>query len=168
LFVPKCFCFFETNATPAESLKGGTFINYEINMSTMEKYLIIATLVGAVGPGIYEAHRASLLQEQTKSLLIQQDSLTWQLQNERAQASNGLTETQQRRVETPRERLELIKLRAAADRLRPNGRELAQWKAETAPNNGQKTADPSQPVSSPTTPTEQAALQVSMQNHSER
>jgi uncharacterized protein YlxW (UPF0749 family) len=61
-------------------------------MTTIQKAMITAALLTAVGAGVYEARRASQLREQVQALQQQQTPLTEQiqhLQRERDDATNG-------------------------------------------------------------------------------
>ncbi len=64
-----------------------------IAMTTLQKYLLTATLVAAIGVGIYEATQNSLLRSRNQALEQQKASLveqTQRLQRERDQATNRL------------------------------------------------------------------------------
>src|SRR5438093_2734173 len=62
-------------------------------MSALQKTLITASIVAAVGTGIYEAHQVSTLHSQVRSLQQQQSLMAGQIQQlrrERDDASNRL------------------------------------------------------------------------------
>jgi len=105
-----------------------------IAMTTIQKTLIVTSLVAAIGTGFYEAHRASHLQEQTLALRLEQDSLAGQLQQEREEAAVKLAAAQQGSGPSRSDLSNLLKLRAEVARLRGNARELAQLKAAAASN----------------------------------
>jgi hypothetical protein len=101
-------------------------------MTSIRKALIVTALIAAVGTGIYEAHRASQLQQLAQALLLQQDSLTTQLRHESKEAANELAAARQPGNQSLNDQAELRKLRAEAARLRGAARELAQVKADAA------------------------------------
>jgi RNA polymerase sigma factor (sigma-70 family) len=88
-----------------------------ILMTTFQKALVAAALAGAVGTGIFEARRASALQERTAALTAEYDSLTRQMQEEREEASRKLAAAQRKNAPAPGQLSELMKLRAKVDRL---------------------------------------------------
>lgn len=64
-----------------------------IGMTTLQRTLVAATIIAAFGTGIHQAHRASALQTQVRTLRQQQTALTAQirqLQHERDEESNRL------------------------------------------------------------------------------
>jgi len=104
-------------------------------MTTLQKVLITTTVAAAVGTGIYEAHRASLLQERALALERQQDSLSAQnrqLQHERDDAANHLAATRDELGRSRRAPAELLKLRAEVARLRGDAQALARLKEAEA------------------------------------
>ncbi len=107
-----------------------TIANCEINMNSIKKAFIVTALMASVGTGIYEAHRASQLQQLAQALLLQQDLLTTQLRHERELAANELAAARQPSGQSLNNQAELRKLRAEAARLRGAARELAQVKAD--------------------------------------
>ena len=90
----------------------------KIVMTTLQKALIAAALAGAVGTGIYQAHRATVLEEQTAALRLEHDALAKQLQDERTEASNKLAAAQLRTTAPKADLSELMKLRAQVASLR--------------------------------------------------
>jgi len=115
-------------------------VTKNIIMTTLQKALVATTLAVAVGTGIYEAHRASNLQEQAQKLQLQQDSLAQQLQAERDAASNALAAAQRQTGQTHSDMSELLKLRAEVTRLRGDARKLAQLKSGAASTQDDPTA----------------------------
>ena len=106
-----------------------------IAMTTASKALIAATIVAAIGTGIYEVRQNSRLHEQNQMLLQQQDSLTdqnRQLQKELDQTTSTLAAARLAPGQSPNNATELARLRGEVTRLRQDARELAQWKAATA------------------------------------
>src|SRR5437867_4110355 len=92
-----------------------------IAMTTMQKAVIGATLVAAVGTGIYEGHQASNLKSEVRALQQQQAPLAeqiQQLQRERADVANRLAALQQQNEQLRRDTAELAKLRGEVARLR--------------------------------------------------
>jgi RNA polymerase sigma factor (sigma-70 family) len=103
-----------------------------IAMTMIQKALITAAITAAVGTGIYEARRASRLQEEARSLQQQQDVLSetnQRLQKERDDAAERLAALQKQAGRSKDEVSELLKLRGEVARLRGDSRELAQLKA---------------------------------------
>jgi RNA polymerase sigma factor (sigma-70 family) len=107
-------------------------ITKSIAMTTLQKALIGTALAAAVGTGIYQAHRASMLEEQTAALRLEHDALARQLQEERTEASNKLAAAQLKRTPSQGDLSELMKLRAQVAKLRDDARELAKIKAAAA------------------------------------
>ena len=103
-----------------------------LTMTTIQKTLITTAIAVAVGTGIYEARKASRLQEQTQALQQQQDSMAEQnrqLQKERDEAARKLAEARQAIGEAGAVPRELLKLRAEVTKLRGDSQELAQLKS---------------------------------------
>ncbi len=97
-------------------------------MTTLQKTLITATLVAAVGTGIYEARQASQLREQNQTLQQQQLSLSEQiqrLQQERDDATNRLASLAEEIGKTKSNNSELLKLRGEIGALRRQTQMLA-------------------------------------------
>ncbi len=85
-----------------------------ITMTTLQKTIIGATLVAAIGTGIYQTHQVSDLREQVRSLQSQQ---ALQIQQVRDEASTNLA-TLRFENEQLKSNAELIKLRGEVARLR--------------------------------------------------
>jgi RNA polymerase sigma factor (sigma-70 family) len=115
-------------------------VTKNIAMTTIQKTLISATLAAALGTGIYQAHRASLLQGQADALRLQNDSLAMQLQQERDASSNKLATAQLKSSQSRGDLSELLKLRAQVAKLRDDARELAKLKAGGASTDNDPTA----------------------------
>lgn len=86
-----------------------------VAMTTLQKALIAATLVAAVGTGIYEARQASRLRSQVQTLRAQQAE---QLMREREEAASELAGLRAENEQLKRNAAELLKLRAETTRLR--------------------------------------------------
>ena len=82
-----------------------------IAMTTLQKTLITATLVVAVGTGIYEARQASRLRNQVQTLQQQQIEQIQQLSHERDDATNQLAALRNENERLNRNTAELLKLR---------------------------------------------------------
>ena len=98
-----------------------------IAMTTLQKTLITATLAAAVGTGIYQAHEASTLRSQTRTLQQQAAPLSEQI-NQLTRDRDGAT-LQLAALRNENERLnrnsaELTRLRSEVGRLRQTEREL--------------------------------------------
>src|SRR5437667_1897230 len=94
-----------------------------IAMTTLQKTLITSTVVAAVSTGVYEAHRASQLQEQNQAFQQRQAPLVEQLgllQRERDDATNRLASLVDELAKTKNNNIELLKLRGEVARLRGN------------------------------------------------
>jgi RNA polymerase sigma factor (sigma-70 family) len=94
-----------------------------ITMTTIQKTVITAALAAAVGTGIFEAHQAAQLREQTQVLQQQQASLTEQirqLQQEQDDATNQLTAllAENEQLKSNSNENELLKLRGEVGVLR--------------------------------------------------
>jgi RNA polymerase sigma factor (sigma-70 family) len=103
-----------------------------IAMTTLQKALIVITIAATTGTGIYEARRSFSWEEQTRALLLRQDSLAkenQQLQKERDDAATKLTAAQHETGQPRRDVSEILKLRAEVTKLRSDSGELAQLKA---------------------------------------
>ena len=127
-----------------------------IAMTTLQKTIVGATLVVAVGTAIYEAHRASTFQAKVETLEQQQAPLagqTQQLRRERDDATNKFAALQQENQQLRRGTGELAKLRGEVARLRPlqedvlslqkmtaqSASRLAEWKLDQVMNVGRAT-----------------------------
>ena len=98
-------------------------ITKAIAMTTLQKALIGATLVAAVGTGIYEARQASRLRAENQTLQQQQTPFSeqlQQLQREREEATNRLAAARDEiaRLKAGPERAEVLKLRGEVGTLR--------------------------------------------------
>src|ERR1017187_10345308 len=94
-----------------------------ITMTTLQKAIITATLVAAVGTGVYEARQVSQLGEQVQALHQQQAPLTeqiQQMQRERDDATNRLASLANEITRMKNGSAELLKLRGEIARLRGN------------------------------------------------
>ncbi len=96
-----------------------------IAMITLQKALIITTVVAAVGSGIYEARQASI--QRTAVQALQE-----QLARERDHAAQQLAELRDENQRLNRDAAELASLRSEADGLRRDSEELAALKKDIA------------------------------------
>jgi hypothetical protein len=97
-------------------------------MTTMQKTLVAATLAAAVGTGIYEARRASMLTESVQTLQQQQAPLTAQVGHLRRQRDDAVSKSaalQQENERLRQDTAELAKLRGEVARLRRDAQDLA-------------------------------------------
>jgi RNA polymerase sigma factor (sigma-70 family) len=111
-----------------------------IAMTILQKALITATIVAAVGTGIYEARQASTMRSQVQTLQQEQAPLADQLavlkaENERL--SNAVTQAGDSQALSQTQLHELLKLRSKANLAQTDSRELAQLKAARAGETGQ-------------------------------
>jgi RNA polymerase sigma factor (sigma-70 family) len=105
----------------AASVAGTIGITKTIAMTTLQKALIAATLVTAVGTGFYEAHRASALQEQLQTLQSASVSAVGQNDPSRQQPDDANREVADLRAENDklrRDAADLPRLRGEVARLR--------------------------------------------------
>src|SRR6476660_8079581 len=93
-------------------------------MTTLQKPLISATLVAAVGIGIYEAFQAARLRHQFQTVQQQQIEQIQQLSHERDDATNQLAALRNENERLSRNTAELLKLRGEASGLRRQQREI--------------------------------------------
>ncbi len=96
--------------------------NKTIAMTALQKAIVGAVLVAAVGTGTYEAHQASQLRSQVQTLQQQQAPLAEQirqLQQERDDATNQLAglETENAQLQADQNETELLRLRGEVTRL---------------------------------------------------
>ena len=129
-----------------------------IAMTTIQKTLITATIAAAVGTGIFEAHQASMLRSQNRTLQQQQATLTGQIAQLKSD-NEGLSNRFAQAGRSPSlssERLrELLKLRGEVGVLRRQQRELeqaaaaAQSKARDLPRQPASAATPQSNVPAP-------------------
>jgi len=87
-------------------------------MTTFPKALLTATVVAAVGVGIYEAIQASRLRAQIQNLQEQQTRQIQQLQRERDDLARQLAALREENQRLARNTAELLKLRGEVSRLR--------------------------------------------------
>jgi RNA polymerase sigma factor (sigma-70 family) len=95
-------------------------ISKSILMTTIQKAAVAAVLATAVGTGIYQAHRATALQQQADALTAGHEALTQQLQNERDESARQLAAAR-RQIAPPSnsaDHKEVIRLRAQVGLLR--------------------------------------------------
>jgi RNA polymerase sigma factor (sigma-70 family) len=115
------------SATTATAIK-------TVAMTTLQKSLITAVIVAAVGAGIYQTREVSNLREQVESLKQQQQSAPadqlQQLTSERDYALRQLADLREENERLNRNSAELIRLRGAVGKLRESEKELAQLKSE--------------------------------------
>jgi len=95
-----------------------------IVMTTLQKTLISATLVIAVGTGIYEALQVSRLRNQVQTVQQQQIEQIQQLTREREDATNQLAALRNENERLNRNTAELLKLRGEVGVLRRQQREV--------------------------------------------
>jgi RNA polymerase sigma factor (sigma-70 family) len=116
-----------------------------IAMTTLQKTLITATITAAVGAGIFEAHQASTLRDQNRTLQQQQTTLTGQIAQLKSD-NEGLSNRFAQAGRSPSlssERLrELLKLRGEVGVLRRQQRELEQATAAAQPKARDLTRQP--------------------------
>jgi len=93
-------------------------VSKSIAMTTLQKALVAAALATAVGTGVYEGRRASILEKQTAALASEHDSLTKQLQDAREEASRRVAAVQRQTVPASNQLPEIMKLRAQVTALR--------------------------------------------------
>ena len=111
-----------------------------IAMTTLQKTFIAATLVAAVGAGIYEAHEASQLREQNQTLQQQQSPLTdlnQKLISKLDDATNRLASFAKEMERRKNNSTELLRLRGEITRLRRESEELARLKVSGSTNSPQ-------------------------------
>jgi len=122
-------------------------------MTTLQKALIAAIVVAAIGTGIYEARQALTLRSQVQTSRQQQAPLIEQikqLRQQRDDATNKLAALQQENERLHRDTVQLAKLRGEVARLRPLENDistlqkvanasvssLAEWKPDQLMNAG--------------------------------
>lgn len=93
-----------------------------IAMTTLQKSLILATVIAGVGSGVFEAHQATALRTQTESLRKQKAELSnqvHQLQQERDDATNRLAGllAENEQLRTNSNQAELLRLRGQLSQL---------------------------------------------------
>jgi len=115
--------------TLAATATATTTATKAIAMTTLQKSLIAATLLAAVGVGIYEARQASVARAQVATLQQQQTALNEQLARERDEAARQLAALREDGERLNRDATELLKLRGEVTRLKADLQELARLKA---------------------------------------
>ena len=119
-----------------------------IAMTTLQKTLITAAFVAAVGTGIYEARQAAHLRSQVQMLQQQQAPLIKQsqeLSQALLDATNQLAAVKDDNARLNRNTLELLRLRSEVGRLRQALSELGRPRQETT----QAPTDASDPTKAP-------------------
>jgi len=104
-----------------------------IAMTTLQKTLITAIIVAAVGTGLYETRQASTLRSQVQTLQQQQAPSTeqiQQLQRERKDATNRLAMLTDENATLKRNSYELLRLRGEVGMLRRQMAESEKLQAE--------------------------------------
>jgi RNA polymerase sigma factor (sigma-70 family) len=99
-------------------------------MTALQKTIVIATITGLAGIGIYEARQASQLREQVQTLQQRQGLLTEQikqLSTERDGVTNQLAALHASHERLKGNSNELLKLRAQVNRLLRRNQELAEF-----------------------------------------
>ena len=142
-----------TTAVTTSSLIAAT---KTIAMTTLQKTVITAALVAAVGAGIFEARQAAHLREQNQTLQQSQAPLAeqiMQMKSERDEATNRLASMREEIAKIKSNNNELLKLRGEVTRLRPLQKDVAalqklinqtesgmpEWKSEQLMNVGRAT-----------------------------
>jgi RNA polymerase sigma factor (sigma-70 family) len=107
----------------AAPIAGTIGITKTLAMTTLQKALIGATLAAAVGTGLYEARRASALQEQMQTFQRQPAPATGQsdaLRRQLDEASRQLADLQAQNEKLRRDAADIARLRGEVARLREN------------------------------------------------
>lgn len=124
-------------ASSAGALGAGTIgFTKTIVMTTTQKLVVAAVVAASIGTGVYQCHRASRSESESRSQRQQLGTMNQQVQQlaqERDEASNTLAGAQQQIEQLRRDSAELPKLRAEVARLREEARQLAQAKANHPP-----------------------------------
>ena len=136
-------------ATPTLSATATATTAKAIVMTTLQKTLVIATIMATAGAGIYEARQASTLRSQIQSLQQQQappaDQIE-QLTRERDEANAKLAALGEDKDRTSSNTAELLKLRGEVGVLRQQTNELEKLRAlnhtsrQVPPDENQKTS----------------------------
>jgi RNA polymerase sigma factor (sigma-70 family) len=100
-----------------------------IAMTTVQKTLITAALVVAVGAGIYEAHDAATMRTEVKTLRSQLIEQVQQLNKERNEAAGQFSALRGENERLKQTSSELLKLRADVARLRNDSNVMKQKKS---------------------------------------
>jgi RNA polymerase sigma factor (sigma-70 family) len=104
-------------------LAGAIGITKTLAMTTVQKALIGAALAAAVGTGLYEARRASALQEQVQTLQRQSTSTAGQndpLRRQLEEANRQVAALQEQNERLRQDTADVARLRAEVERLREN------------------------------------------------
>ncbi len=88
-----------------------------ILMTTVQKTLVAAAFAAALGAGIYEARRAGSLQEQTRALAAEHDTLAKLLADEREKSSRALAAAAGPKPGAPNQQSEILRLRSRVGQL---------------------------------------------------
>jgi RNA polymerase sigma factor (sigma-70 family) len=116
-------------------LAGSIGITKTLAMTTLQKALIGATLAAAVGTGLYEAQRASALQEQMQTLQRQPAPVAGQsdaLRRQLEEANRQLAALQTQNEKLRRDAADVFRLRGEVARLRGNGSQAGDDPAASA------------------------------------
>lgn len=130
------------NISSSASLAGASFSTATkvLVMTAVQKTLITATIVLAIGAGIYEASQASALRRQVQSLQQQQTPLADQMAQlgaENQRLSNLLAQAKESPALPQAQFNELLKLRGQAAQARSDAHELARLKSTMSQSTGQ-------------------------------
>jgi RNA polymerase sigma factor (sigma-70 family) len=115
-----------------------------IAMTTLQKTVVGAALVAAVGTGVYETRQASTYRTQAETLAQQQAPLSEQirqLEQERDDATNKLVALQEEVQRLNRDTAALVKLRGETARLRASNESAPARTTAPNPSPGEKGAD---------------------------
>jgi RNA polymerase sigma factor (sigma-70 family) len=122
----------------ASAVSTTTALTKAIAMTTLQKTAIGITLAAVLGVGVYEAHQASVLRDDVRSLRAQQTPLQdqiSQLQRQRDEATNQLALIRDENALLKRNTGELMQLRGQSHRATADAAELARLKS--SPGAGQ-------------------------------
>jgi hypothetical protein len=125
-----------TGTTVATATTTAT-ITKAIAMTAIQKTLITATIVAAVGTGIYEARQASTFRNEVESLKQRQAPLAAQVEQlarERDDATRQVAALRDDNERLTHDTTELLKLRSEISRLRSDSQTLAQLKMTGSTN----------------------------------
>jgi|GEM_PF-6382974 len=112
------------SSAAAQGAKAGALsVTKSVVMTTLQKLAVAAALAAAVGTGIYEARRASAMQEQSAALASERDALAKQLQEAREEtarkgAAPEAVGRNGRGASGGDEHAEVARLRSQVDRLK--------------------------------------------------
>jgi RNA polymerase sigma factor (sigma-70 family) len=110
-----------------------------IAMTALQKTIITATIVAALGTGIYEARQASIMRSQVQALQQQQAPLTEQLsqvKTDNERLSNQVAQAKDSQALSQAQLNDLLKLRAKSTLAQKDSRELAKLKSTLARQTG--------------------------------